>query len=233
MKGKLYLIPTPLGESKPQNYLDNSALEIIANIKHFIVEEERTARRFLSSLKLGIVISDLSLHLLNEHTSPTETNNYLDTIELGNIGLMSEAGVPCIADPGNLIVQMAHKKGIEVIPFIGPSSIILALMASGLNGQNFAFNGYLPIQNREKMQKIKFLEKRSISESQTQIFIEAPYRNNQLLKDLVETCMPQTRICVAVNLTLPDAFIRTMTAQEWKKNLPDIHKKPAIFLLLG
>lgn len=233
MAGKLYLIPTPLGTGKAQNYLDAESLQIISQIKHFIVEEERTARRFISSLKLGINIPELTLYLMNEHVKPQEMIRYLDAVDENNIGLMSEAGVPCIADPGNVIVQMAHQKGIQVVPLIGPSSIIMALMASGLNGQNFAFNGYLPVQSKDRIQKIRQLEKRSQMEQQTQIFIEAPYRNLQLLKDMTEACNPATRICIAVDLTLETEFIKTATAKEWKNNLPEIHKRPAIFLMQG
>lgn len=231
MAGKLYLIPTPLGAGRPQNYLDTESLQIISHIKHFIVEEERTARRFLSSLKLSIVIPELTLHVLNEHTKPQDLAHYLDAANESNVGLMSEAGVPCVADPGNLIVQMAHQKGIQVVPLIGPSSIIMALMASGMNGQNFAFNGYLPINSKERVNKIRSLEKRSMSEQQTQMFIEAPYRNQQLLKDITDACNPSTRICIAVDLTLETEFVKTMTVKEWKQNLPEIHKRPAIFVL--
>ncbi len=233
MAGKLYLIPTPLGTGKAQNYLDAESLQIISQIKHFIVEEERTARRFISSLKLGINIPELTLYLMNEHVKPQEMIHYLDAAAENNVGLMSEAGVPCIADPGNVIVQMAHQKGIQVVPLIGPSSIIMALMASGLNGQNFAFNGYLPVQSKDRIQKIRQLEKRSQTEQQTQIFIEAPYRNLQLLKDMTEACNPATRICIAVDLTLETEFIKTATSKEWKNNLPEIHKRPAIFLMQG
>lgn len=233
MAGKLYLIPTPLGTGKTQNYLDAESLQIISQIKHFIVEEERTARRFISSLKLGINIPELTLYLMNEHIKPQDMIHYLDAASDNNIGLMSEAGVPCIADPGNVIVQMAHQKGIQVVPLIGPSSIIMALMASGLNGQNFAFNGYLPVQSKERMQKVRQLEKRSQTEHQTQVFIEAPYRNLQLLKDMTEACNSATRICIAVDLTLETEYIKTATAKEWKNKLPEIHKRPAIFLMQG
>lgn len=233
MAGKLYLIPTPLGTGKTQNYLDAESLQIISQIRHFIVEEERTARRFISSLKLGINIPELTLYLMNEHVKPQEMAHYLDAAKDHDIGLMSEAGVPCIADPGNVIVQMAHQKNIQVIPLIGPSSIIMALMASGLNGQNFAFSGYLPVQSKDRIQKVRQLEKRSQTEQQTQIFIEAPYRNLQLLKDMAEACNPATRICVAVDLTLETEFIKTATAREWKNKLPEIHKRPAIFLMQG
>lgn len=229
--GKLYLIPTPLGTGKPQNYLDGETLKIISEIRHFVVEEERTARRFLSSLRLGIQIPELTFHLLNEHTKPQDIVHYLDAASEQNIGLMSEAGVPCVADPGNVVVRMAHQKGIQVVPLTGPSSIIMALMASGMNGQNFAFNGYLPVQSKDRMNKLRQLEKRARSEHQTQIFIEAPYRNLQLLKDITEACQPDTLIGIAVDLTLETEFIRTATVREWQKKLPEIHKRPAIFLM--
>lgn len=231
MAGKLYLIPTPLGAGKQQNYLDESSLQIISEIKHFIVEEERTARRFISSLKRSINIPELQLFVLNEHTKPQDLVHYLDAAKENNIGLMSEAGVPCIADPGNLIVEMAHQKGIQVVPLIGPSSIIMALMASGMNGQNFAFSGYLPINSKDRINKLRQLEKRSQTEQQTQMFIEAPYRNLQLLKDITEACNPLTKVCIAVDLTLETEFIKTATVKEWKQKLPEIHKRPAIFLI--
>ncbi|HEX3007679.1 MAG TPA: SAM-dependent methyltransferase, partial [Bacteroidales bacterium] len=210
-----------------------ASLQIISQIKQFVVEEERTARRFISSLRLGVNIPELTLHVLNEHTKPQDILHYLDAAKDQNIGLMSEAGVPCIADPGNLVVEMAHQKGIPVVPLIGPSSIIMALMASGMNGQNFAFNGYLPINSKERITRLRQLEKRSQSERQTQMFIEAPYRNQQMLKDIVEACNPATRLCIAVDITLETEFIRTATVKEWRAKLPEIHKRPAIFLLQG
>jgi 16S rRNA (cytidine1402-2'-O)-methyltransferase len=231
--GKLYLIPTPLGTGKAQNYLNAESLEIISLIRHFVVEEERTARRFLSSLKLSIPIPELTLYVMNEHTKPQDMVHYLDAIDTGNIGLMSEAGVPCVADPGNLVVRMAHQKGIRVVPLVGPSSIIMALMASGLIGQNFTFNGYLPINSKERMQKVRQLEKRSQTEQQTQIFIEAPYRNMQLLKDVTEACNPATQLCIAADITLETEYIKTLSIKEWKTQSPELHKRPAIFLIQG
>jgi 16S rRNA (cytidine1402-2'-O)-methyltransferase len=231
--GKLYLIPTPLATGKTQTYLDTASLNIISQIKHFVVEEERTARRFISSLKLGIQIPELTLYVLNEHTKPQEIVHYLNAAAHADIGLMSEAGVPCIADPGNQVVMMAHQKGIQVVPLIGPSSIILALMASGLNGQNFTFNGYLPINSKDRINRLRQLEKKSQNEQQTQMFIETPYRNVQLLKDITEACNSNTKICIAVDLTTENEFIRTATVAEWKKSMPEIHKRPAIFLMQG
>ena len=233
MIGKLFLIPSFLGTDNPNEVFPAYNYEMVRNMKHFIVEDERTARRFLKKLVPEIIINDLNFSLLNEHTKPEEIINFLNPCKDENMGLISDAGVPCVADPGAIIVQMAHQKGIEVIPLIGPSSILLALMGSGLNGQSFAFNGYLPTDKNERVQKIKLYEKRSMNESQTQIFIETPYRNQALLADLIATLQPTTRLCVACNLTDADEFIATLPAQEWLKKMPEIHKRPAIFLFLS
>jgi 16S rRNA (cytidine1402-2'-O)-methyltransferase len=176
-------------------------------------------------------IPELNFYLLNEHTRESETTTYLDVCENFSIGLLSEAGVPCIADPGSMIVKMAHLKNIEVIPLVGPSSIILALMASGFNGQSFAFNGYLPIARPERNKAIKQLEKKALLENQTQIFIETPYRNIQLLDDLLKNCTDTTKLCIACDLTLQNQYIKCCTIKEWKNIKPDIHKRPAIFLI--
>jgi 16S rRNA (cytidine1402-2'-O)-methyltransferase len=231
MKGSLYLIPSFLGSENPNEVFPELNREIVRNISHFIVEEERTARRFLKKLIPEIVIDSLSLKLLNEHSKPQDIDDYLRPCEHSSIGLLSEAGVPCVADPGAMVVQMAHKKGIQVIPLVGPSSVIMALMASGMNGQNFAFNGYLPIPKTERQKMLKFFEKRSFSENQSQLFIEAPYRNKQLLDDVIVACESQTMLCVACDITLPTQLIKTMSVGEWKSQLPDIHKRPAIFIL--
>jgi 16S rRNA (cytidine1402-2'-O)-methyltransferase len=231
MKGKLYLIPTLLGDGDPSDVLPENVLEITRKIRYFIVEELKTARRFLSKIKTYHKIDDISFFVLNEHTKATEVGLYLDPIENSDIGLISEAGVPGIADPGAEIVKIAHKKKIQVVPLTGPSSILLAMMASGLNGQNFAFNGYLPVKQHERISRIRHYEKRAISENQAQIFIETPYRNKQLLDDILTTCLPSTLLCIACNITLPDEFIATRSMDEWKKNIPDLHKKPGIFIL--
>jgi 16S rRNA (cytidine1402-2'-O)-methyltransferase len=231
MKGNLYLIPTFLGSDNPSEVFPELNREIVRNIKYYVVEEERTARRFLKKLVPEIVIDSLSLKLLNEHSKPKEIEDYLIPCETESMGLLSEAGVPCVADPGALVVQMAHKKGINVIPLVGPSSIIMALMASGMNGQNFAFNGYLPIPKNERQKMIKFFEKRSYAENQSQLFIEAPYRNLQLLDDIIASCESQTMLCIACDITLPTQLIKTMPVGEWKKQIPEIHKRPAIFVL--
>ncbi len=231
MAGKLYLIPSFLGSENSNEVFPELNRKLVSQLKYFIVEEERTARRFLKKLVPEIIIDQLSFKLLNEHTNEVEISSYLMPIETESIGLISEAGVPCVADPGSTLVKLAHEKNIEVIPLVGPSSILLALMASGLNGQNFAFRGYLPIKKDEKVMVIKSLEKRSYQENQTQIFIEAPYRNNQLIEDITTICEPNTLFCIACDLTLPSQFIKTATIREWKNKKPDIHKRPAIFIL--
>jgi 16S rRNA (cytidine1402-2'-O)-methyltransferase len=230
-KGKIYLIPTLLGEGKPEEILPPYVLKIIRELHFFIVEEIRTARRFLSKVGIPQPIDSLTFFLLNEHTKPSDILLYLEPSLTNNIGLMSEAGAPGVADPGADIVRLAHQHGIGVVPLIGPSSILMALMASGLNGQSFAFNGYLPVKQVERMAKIRFFEKRAISENQTQAFIEAPYRNMQLLDDLLNTCASSTMLSLAVDISLETEFIKTGTIENWRKNIPQIHKRPAIFMI--
>lgn len=231
-KGKLYLVPTPIGDRPVMDIMPGYNVGIIASLKYFIVEDIRSARRFLSSLKAGIVIDDLRFETLNEHT-PAEGIEKLVAPLLEGIdaGIISEAGVPGVADPGADIVAAAHKNDVEVIPLVGPSSIILALMSSGLNGQSFAFNGYLPIKPQERVQAIRYFEKRARSENQSQIFIEAPYRNDKLLADIVSSCAPDTKLCIAADILQYDQLIRTKTIGEWKRGLPSINKRPAIFIL--
>ncbi len=231
MKGVLYLIPVFLGDDCTLDQLPSLNVSIIKSLKVFIVEEIRTARRFLKKVDKSIVIEDLTFFELNEHTKPDELHRFIDIMSKNNIGLMSEAGVPCVADPGSAIVRLAHAQQIKVVPLTGSSSILLALMASGLNGQNFAFNGYLPIKSDERLKKIKFFEKRIFAEKQTQIFIEAPYRNNQLLADIVSICEPNSLLCIACDLTLPTEYVETHTISAWRNKLPDLNKKPAILLL--
>lgn len=231
MKGRLYLIPSTLGADKVNNVIPEGTMEIINTIKYFIVENVKTARRFLISAGINTPVDDLVFYILNINTKPDEITEYLDPVKESNIGLLSEAGVPCIADPGAEVVRMAHLRNIDVIPLVGPSSIILALMASGLNGQNFSFAGYLPIRRSERIKKIKQLENRSYHENQSQVFIETPYRNNQILKDIVYSCNPGTLLCVATNITFPDEKIKTLTINNWKKQIPDINKKPTVFVL--
>lgn len=229
--GNLYLIPVTLGDNKVTSVLPGSVLEIIQHIDYYIVENVRTARRMLIKMGLKKSIDSLTFFTLDKHTNKREIDSFLYPAIHHNIGLLSEAGVPGVADPGAEIVKLAHYKNIRVIPLVGPSSILLALMASGLNGQNFAFNGYLPVKKPERIHRIKELEKRSKLENQSQLFIETPYRNNQLLEDITSNCQPATRLCIAADITLETEFIQTRTIKGWTKHLPELHKRPAIFIL--
>ncbi len=232
MQGKIILVPTSLGDTSLNRIIPLDVLSIIRDIKHFIVENERTARRFLKLVDKSINIDELTFYLMDKHTKDEEFIRYFGPIAKGfDIGVLSEAGCPGIADPGGEVVRIAHTKGIKVMPLVGPSSILLALISSGMNGQNFAFNGYLPIDSGERSKVIKSLEARSKRENQTQIFIETPFRNNKFFEELIKSCMPTTRICVAADITLDSEYIVTQTAQEWKKKVPDLNKRPAIFLI--
>lgn len=232
-KGKLYLIPSPLGDNQPSEVLPEMVFETIGRIRTYVVEEVRTARRFLSRAGLKGKIDTLEFHELNEHTSSEQIEGYLGLFERGeDIGLISEAGLPAVADPGAQLVALCHKRGIEVIPLVGPSSLMLALMASGLNGQSFAFCGYIPAKSDERKSRLKVLEKVSSQLNQTQIIIETPYRNDSLLSDILAVCNPSTRLCIAADITLPTAYIRTASICDWKKSVPTIGKRPCVFLLL-
>lgn len=231
MKGKLYLIPSTIGETEITDVIPQKVLDTINKITVFIVENERTARRQLIQMGIKTAIDDLTFFVLNKHTDRSSIGSFLAPCRDSDVGLLSEAGVPAVADPGSEIVAIAHQNNIKVVPLVGPSSILLALMASGLNGQSFAFHGYLPVKGPEKTKKIKQLESISASQRQTQIFIEAPYRNNQLLADLIKTCGAKTHICVACNISTDKEFIRTLTAEKWQKNKVDLHKKPTLFLI--
>ena len=231
--GKLYLIPTPLGDYSPETVLPAAVLSILPGLKVFVVEETRTARRFLSAAGLKGRISELSFHELNEHTDPKSVDGLIQLFEDGDVGLMSEAGLPAVADPGALLVAACHRHGIEVVPLTGPSSLMMALMASGLNGQSFAFCGYIPAKTDERRKVLAAIERRSGQERQTQILIETPYRNDSLLADILAVCRPGTRVCIAADITLPSEFIRTKTVSGWKKDVPVIGKRPCVFLLLG
>ena len=233
MKGKLYLIPSPLGDYEPAQVLPETVLQRAKELKCFVVEELRTARRFLSAAGLKGHIEELEFHTLNEHTSQQEVEALASLFEKGDVGLISEAGLPAVADPGAALVELCHRKGIEVVPLTGPSSLMLALMASGLNGQSFAFRGYLPAKTDERKQAIKDIERQSKSLNQSQIFIETPYRNDSLLQDLIQQLQPSTRLTVAADLTLPTAFIKTRTAAEWKKDPVTIGKRPCVFIILS
>ncbi len=234
MNGKLILFPVPIGADDLALSLPEGNLGLLATCHTFIVEELRTARRFLKRAGYPHAIDDTTFYELNEHTSPEEIGHYLDAIERGeNIGLLSEAGLPCVADPGAMITKVAQRRGIEVVPLVGPSSLMLALMASGFNGQSFAFVGYLPVDKSKRTAAIKHLEERIHREHQTQIFIEAPYRNNQMLEALSSVLQPNTMICVACDLTLPTQYIRSLSATKWQKEREKInlHKRNTVFLI--
>ena len=233
MKGKLYLIPSPLGGEDPREVLPEPVLERACSLQTFVVEEVRTARRYLSKAGLKGHIDELRFFTLNEHTAPSEVEELLKLFDEGDVGLITEAGLPAVADPGALLVALCHSRGIRVVPLVGPSSLMLALMASGLDGQSFAFGGYLPAKTEERRKAIRAVEKRSAELHQSQIFIETPYRNDSLMKDLAEVCHPATRICIAADITLPSETILTRTAAEWRKALPAIGKRPCVFLLLA
>lgn len=232
MKGKLYLIPTTLGENEPLEVMPYSVRTVVEKIDHYIVENEKSARRFIKKITPKKSQPDLVLMKLDKYADELETRTYLDACEQGiSVGLLSEAGVPAVADPGATIVKLAHEKGIQVVPLVGPSSILLALMASGMNGQNFAFNGYLPIDKADRKKAIKELERLSKERNQSQIFIETPYRNEKMFTDLKSTLTPGTRLCIAADITLPEEYIKTYTVADWKKQNPDLHKRPAIFII--
>ena len=233
-KGKLYLIPSPLGENDPTEVIPGPVLESLKDFRTFVVEEVRTARRYLSRAGLKGHIGELEFHELNEHTDQATIEGYLRLFDDGNdVALISEAGLPAVADPGAQLVALAHRHGITVVPTVGPSSLMLALMASGLNGQSFAFCGYIPAKTEERRSRLRTLEKVSGQLKQTQILIETPYRNDSLFADILAVCSASTRVCVAANITMPDAYIRTMKVSEWKKEGFVIGKRPCVFLILA
>lgn len=233
-KGRLYLIPSPLGDNDPSEVIPQPVLESLKRFRTFVVEEVRTARRYLSKAGLKGHIGELQFHELNEHTDAATVEGYLRLFDGGNdVALISEAGLPAVADPGAQLVALAHRHGIEVVPAVGPSSLMLALMASGLNGQSFAFCGYIPAKTDERRSRLKTLEKVSVQLRQTQILIETPYRNDSLFADILSVCSPSVRVCVAANITMPDAYIRTMKVSEWKKEGLVIGKRPCVFLILA
>ncbi len=231
--GTLYLIPSSLGENELSMVWPSGNIRIVKQLNTFIVENLRTARRFLRRAGYNKDFDEVTFFLLNKHTTVSERQRFLESCQRGeSTGLLSEAGTPCIADPGQLIVAEAHEQGIAVKPLSGPSSIILALMVSGMNGQEFCFHGYLPIRQPERIKKIKALERESQKSGATQIFMEAPFRNNSLLADLLKSCSQDARLCIAADLTMPTEFVRTKTVSQWQsRGYPDLHKRPAIFLL--
>ncbi|MDR0427595.1 MAG: SAM-dependent methyltransferase [Dysgonamonadaceae bacterium] len=228
----LYLIPVTLGDSEISKVLPDYNKEVVLSLSYFIVENVRSARRFLKQLDPLIDIDDLTFFVLNKHTTREETSGFLEPVDKGcSVGLISEAGCPAIADPGADIVAMAQQKNIQVVPLVGPSSIVLALMASGFNGQSFAFNGYLPVDSNLRIAELKRAESLVYSKSQTQLFIETPYRNNKLLAEIVKTCKPSTKLCIAADLTLKTEYIKTKKISDWERSFPDLSKRPCIFAL--
>lgn len=233
MKGKLYLIPAPLGDNPLSEILPQHVTDTACKLNCFVVEELRTARRFLSKYGLKGHIEELEFHELNEHTQASEVEAMASLFDKGDVGLISEAGLPAVADPGSALVALCHRKGVEVVPLVGPSSLMLALMASGLNGQSFAFRGYIPAKTEERRKALKTLEKQSKSEQQSEIIIETPYRNDSLFADMLGVLSPGTRVCVAADITLPTQYIRTDNIAGWKKSGLVIGKRPCVFIILA
>jgi 16S rRNA (cytidine1402-2'-O)-methyltransferase len=232
MTGKLYLIPTTLGETEPLEVMPLSIKKVIEQIDYYVVENEKSARRFIKKIAPKKNQSTLHIMLLDKYSEDIETSNYLDICKQGiDVGLLSEAGVPAVADPGASIVKLAHQNNFQVVPLVGPSSILMALMSSGMNGQNFAFNGYLPIDKGDRKRAIKDLERLSKDKNQSQIFIETPYRNEKMFLELKATLGPTTSLCIAADITLSSEYIKTMTVKDWKHQQLDLHKKPAIFII--
>ena len=232
MSPALYLIPVTLGDTPLDKVLPAYNKEVILQIRHFIVEEVRTARRFLKKVEPSIDIDSLTFYPLNKHTQAADIAGYLRPLMAGEpMGVISEAGCPAVADPGADVVAIAQRKNLKVVPLVGPSSIILSVMGSGFNGQSFAFHGYLPIEPGERIKRIKALEQRIYTENQTQLFIETPYRNNKMMEDIVKNCRPTTKLCIAANITCEGEYIRTKTVKEWQGKLPDLSKIPCIFLI--
>ncbi|GAB3917291.1 SAM-dependent methyltransferase [Mucilaginibacter boryungensis] len=230
--GTLFLIPVPLAEEAAGKSFTPYLVDTINHISEYIVENEKTARRFLKEAGLKTPQSELLIHDYGKHNRDKNDNDFFKGLLAGkDVGLMSEAGCPGVADPGAEIVAEAHRKGIKVVPLVGPSSILLALMASGFNGQSFTFHGYLPIDKADRARKIKELESQAERLKQTQLFIETPFRNNPMLEEILRSCKPSTRLCIAANLTGVNEMVKTQTIAAWKKQIPDLHKQPAIFLL--
>jgi 16S rRNA (cytidine1402-2'-O)-methyltransferase len=231
-KGRLYLIPAPLSDSEVNDYIPAKVRTIVNNLRYFVVEDLRTARRYISRLKVDTPIDELNFSLLNEHTDITAISALFNPVLQGHdLGLLSDAGMPCIADPGEELVQMAHSYGITVVPLVGPSSIFLALAASGLSGEKFSFEGYLPAKTPDLIKTIRRLEQQSRQDNQSKIFIETPYRSAKIFESILNTCSFDTFVCVACNITAADEFIQTRQVREWKKNIPELNKKPCIFIL--
>lgn len=232
MMASLYLVPNVLADGDWQLVMPTTVFSVLTATKFYIVENVRTARRFMKQVNRDIDIDLCTFYEINKYTQAQDLPGFLKPLEQGNdVAVLSEAGCPGVADPGADIVRIAHQKGLKVVPVVGPSSILLALMASGLNGQNFAFRGYLPVKPNERSRELANLEKKIKSSGQTQIFIETPYRNNQMVEEILKSCAPSTLLCIAANITGENEFIATKTVQQWKGKVPDLHKQPVIFLL--
>lgn len=233
METALYLIPVTLGETPVSQVLPPYNREVILGIRHFIVEEIRTARRFLKQVERSIDIDALTFYPMGKHADEARFSSYLEPLRQGeSVGIISEAGCPAVADPGADVVAIAQREGLRVVPLVGPSSILLAVMASGFNGQSFAFHGYLPIDPSERQKRLKQLEGRSQTEDQTQLFIETPYRNGKMIKDVLSACAPNTRFCIAAGLTTADEYVRTQSVAKWKQqSMPELSKVPTIFAI--
>lgn len=233
-KGKLVLIPTTLGDNEPLEVLPISIKRAVENINHYIVENEKSARRFIKKISPRKSQPGLHIETLNKYTEAATLPSFLEPCFAGfDVGILSEAGCPAVADPGSEVVRLAHTKQIRVVPLVGPSSILLALMASGFNGQNFTFNGYLPIDSTERRKALKKMEKQSIDRQQPQLFIETPYRNDKLLAEMLKSLAPHTLLCIACDITLPTEYIATKSVSRWGSNIPELHKRPAIFIIQG
>ena len=232
MEVALYLLPVTLGDTPIEKVLPAYNREIISGIKYFIVEDVRSARRFLKKVDSAICIDELTFYTLNKHTSPEDISGYLKPLQEGcSMGVISEAGCPAVADPGADVVAIAQRRNLKVVPLVGPSSIILSVMGSGFNGQSFAFHGYLPIDPADRTKRLKELETRVSAENQTQLFIETPYRNQKMLEEILKTCRPQTKLCIAANITCEGEYIKTRSVKDWKGHLPELNKIPCIFLI--
>ena len=232
MSAKLFLIPVTLGESEARNVIPELTLEVMYGLRHFVVEDLRSARRYLRRAGYTASFDDTNFYLLNEHSQDEDLDEMLNLLKEGeSMGIMSEAGVPAIADPGSKLTALAHLHGIRVVPLTGPSSILLALMASGMNGQAFRFHGYLPVKSPERQKKIRDIERLAREKGETQIFMETPYRNHSIIEDIIGVCRDETRLCIAADISLDSEYIKTKTVREWRKKLPEIHKRPAIFLI--
>lgn len=233
-KGRLYLIPSPIGDGNPSEVIPAAVLDLLQRIDVYVVEEVRTARRYLSRAGLKGRIDSLEFHILNEHSTDEDVEQLGSLFDGGvDVGLVSEAGLPAVADPGARLVALCHRIGVETVPLSGPSSLMMALMSSGLNGQSFAFCGYLPAKTDERRRAIRAVERRSAELGQSQIMIETPYRNDSLLSDLLAQCAPSTQICVAAGISSPEEFIRTWTVSQWRSRVPVIGKRPCVFVMLA